>query len=775
MDQKTLTEWESKCIQEEPPECMAACPIHIDVRTFLHYVKSGQWDDAYKIIRKTMPVPGILGRICDAPCQARCKRSEVGEAIEIGEIERACMQMELPLPRSLPMPKKDKHIAVIGSSISGLTVAWDLSRKGYRVTILEPGHQAGGSLLGMDPKKLPPQILSEEIKKLEQFGVTITINAHIEKKYFPDSVLDSFDAIYLSMESLPGKILLSESKTGEQIQIMPQYQVTNIEGLFAGGHSDKSRYSPVWQAAEGRWAATSIDRYVHQTSPAAGREKEGPYKTRLYTRIDGIVSLPAVPVSNPDTGYSEMEAIAEASRCLQCECKECVKVCPFLKKYNAYPKKYVREIHNNATVVIGAHKSNKLINSCSLCGLCEQVCPENFAMQDLCIQARQDMVSERYMPPSAHEFALQDMEFSQSSKFSLARHAPGQLESRYCFYPGCQLSASSPVHVHEVYNYLRSSLSGGIGLMLDCCSAPAYWGGYSDLMKNKMSELKSKWVELGKPCLILACSSCYFIFKKYMPEIEIITLWEIIEKNNNHLPLKHFQHEALAIHDPCTTRHEGTVQDSVRNILNSYGIQIEELELGRKKTTCCGFGGLMNNVNPDVAREVIKQRADESVLDYITYCTMCRDSLASTGKRAIHLLDLFFPGKESVDPAKRPCPGWSDRRENRARLKSDLLRKLWRENSETMEAHEKLNIIMAPDVQNKIEERRILVTDIQQVIYHAIESGEKFFQPATSCYKASFRPHQTTFWVEYSQKEDNFIIHNAYAHRMAVVTEGGSQ
>ena len=66
----------------------------------------------------------------------------------------------------------------------------------------------------------------------------------------------------------------------------------------------------------------------------------------------------------------------EAKRCLQCECLECVKVCAYLERFGAYPKKYAREIYNNESIVMGTRQANKLINSCSLCGLCEEVCPE---------------------------------------------------------------------------------------------------------------------------------------------------------------------------------------------------------------------------------------------------------------------------------------------------------------------------------------------------------------------------------------------------------------
>jgi glutamate synthase (NADPH) small chain len=76
MDQQDLRRLENQCIQENPPECTAACPLHVDGRAFAGAVAQGNWTEALKVLRRTMPLPNILGRICDAPCEARCKRKE---------------------------------------------------------------------------------------------------------------------------------------------------------------------------------------------------------------------------------------------------------------------------------------------------------------------------------------------------------------------------------------------------------------------------------------------------------------------------------------------------------------------------------------------------------------------------------------------------------------------------------------------------------------------------------------------------------------------------
>ena len=753
MDQKALRLLENRCIQEEPPECMAACPIHVDARAFVGHMARGDCQEAWKVLRKTMPFPGILGRICDAPCRDRCKRGKAGEAIELGRLERACVKTPAPKQRILALPKKQQRIAIAGSNLDSLTAAWDLARKGYGVTLLESGEQLGGRLLTVPEAILPREVLAEAIRELAALNVEIRLNAPIHDKLFLADLRSGFDAIYLGM----GDTAALHNEAG---------------GVFVRVSFEKdTACSPVRLAAEGRRSATSMDRYLQKVSLTAGREKDGPYPTRLYTRTDGVPPLPAVQPLNPALGYSPDDAIREAGRCLQCQCLECVKVCAYLERFGGYPKKFAREIYNNASIVMGARQANKLINSCSLCGLCEAVCPEDFAMQTLCLEARKDMVQKGKMPPSAHEFALLDMAFSNSDQFATARHEPGTETSAAVFFPGCQLSASAPAMVKRVYAHLRRILSGGIGLMLGCCNAPASWAGQADQFQTEFSRLRDQWIELGRPAIIPACSTCFQIFQTHLPEAKITSLWQVLEEKG--LPDRCLNdRRPLAVHDPCTTRHEPGVQQSVRSLLHRLGQPFEELELGRNHTECCGFGGLMQNANPDLAKTVVQRLAGKSPADYLTYCAGCRDNLAATGKRAVHILDLIFPDTAAPDPGARKRPGWTLGQENRIRLKEELLKELWQEGFRKMDDHEKIALNISPEVQQILEERRILVSDIQKVIHHAEATGETLFHPATGHTLAAFKPYKATFWVEYSASGGSFTLHNAYSHRMEVSGKG---
>jgi NADPH-dependent glutamate synthase beta subunit-like oxidoreductase len=771
MDQSELRQWEQRCIQEEPPECTAACPLHVDVRALIGHLRDGRWNDGWQTLTRVMPLAEILGRICDAPCEARCKRTAAGGAIRIGALERACVNQADGGYRIVPLPGKQKSIAILGSGLSSLTVAWDLSRKGYKLTLFEPGPEVGAGLMARFAHRLTAAMVRAELAWLEKWGVCFETGRPIHTQEFIAHTRSQFQAIYIGLDAVSSPEWALARHGDGSLRVAPMSQTTSDADIFAGGADP----SVIHQVAQGRWAATTIDRCLQKVSPTAGREKEGPYATRLVTRLEEVAAQPAVAMADGPGGYNADEARAEAGRCLQCECLACVKVCPYLEAFGAYPRKYAREIYNNESIVMGTRTANRLINTCSLCGLCETVCPEDFAMQDLCLQTRQSMVAKGKMPSSAHEFALEDMAFSQSDAFLLARHAPGQERSSHLFFPGCQLCASAPGQAAALYDHLRARL-GAVGLMLGCCGAPAHWAGRTEASEQILDLWQRQWQDLGRPQLLLACATCHQMFREHRPDVPIQSVWETLAAVG--LPEKSpFGIVGpLAVHDPCTTREAPQIQAAARQVLAAAGVAATELRLGREKTECCGFGGLMENANPRIANEVTRRRARLSENDYLAYCAMCRDRLAAAGKRTLHLLDLIFPLSGVANPAARPRPGWSLRRENRTRLKADLLQRLWGESASPALGEDRIDLRLAPGVADLLEARRILVEDLRQTIALAERAGRKLRHATTGRLLAAFRPRHVTFWAEYGPAQAGYDLFNAYSHRMMVgAAEGAGQ
>ncbi|SPF55537.1 Cysteine-rich domain protein [Candidatus Desulfosporosinus infrequens] len=763
MEQDELKRQEDKCTQENPPACTAGCPIHLDARKLMLDIKNQDLNSALVTMQKKQPFPGIIGRICDHPCEDVCKRRDVGSSITISALERFCVQnFSGNIIKALKVPPKSQTVAVVGSGLRGLTAAYDLAKKGYKVSLFEKEDRLGGNLWKFSEHQLPPEVIIEELSVLNRLNIQIELSVAITRQEL-SKLQKTFNVVYLGFAKLSKDV---NELLGDQCEVDQITCATPILGVFRGAILGNN--SPINAVADGRRAAVSIDRYLQGVSMTASREGEGPHETKLYVNTNGISPLPAVQMSDPSSGYTPEEAVLEASRCLECQCLECVKACKYLENYGSYPKKYLRQIYNNDTIVMGMRHGNKMINSCSLCGQCAAVCPQGLNLGETCKATRESMVSKGKMPPSAHDFALRDMAFNNSEEFAFSRHQPGHHSSKYVFFPGCQLSASSPEQVEKVYAFLTEKLSGGVALMLRCCGAPADWAGNQDLFQTSLKALIAQWESLGKPQLIVACSTCHSMFRERFPEV--VSLWEVMDKLDLPVQGVHVGGK-VAVQDACTTRHEQVIQESVRHILTRLGYEIEELPYSKELTKCCGFGGLTSFANPELASKIVEERISESSTDYVAYCAMCRDNFASKGKRTFHLLDLIF-GADLEKAAIRPRVGLSYRHENRAKLKSKFLYTLWKEASPAKEgAYRTISLLLNEEILEIMEERRILIEDIQKVIEQAERTGRKFINPDNGHSLANFRPVKVTYWVEYQAQEQSFVVLNVYSHRMEIVEE----
>lgn len=759
MDHQQVKTWESRCIEESLPACSAACPVHVDGRGLAGLLGKGDFKAAHALFHRFIPFPNIIGRICDHPCENACRRAEAGDALRIQALEQVVVEAGFTAPTfRTGRATERKRVAVVGAGLSGLTVAADLTIKGHTAIVFESAAAPLSRLRKLAPEQLPGAAIDADLARFE--GTAVEFRYDVT----PDiaALTAEFDAVYLAPGpvALPELAGLVELTTEQRIVIDPLTYATSHPKIFAGGSQRYgAAYSPITSLYDGRCAALSIERLLQGASLTANRDNQGSQPTQLFVNIARHAPLPAVAPASP-AGYTAAEAQAEAARCFPCQCQECVEVCPYLEHYGSYPKRYIREIYNNETIVMGNRKSNRMIDSCTLCGLCAEVCPEHLAMGEVCLSARQGMVANKHMPPSHHDFALRDLAYSRSEAFTLARHQPGHSESALVFYPGCQLAASSPDHVARLYDHLCRSIPGGVGLMLGCCGAPAHWAARQDIFDANRNDMLAQWQSLGSPPVVTACSSCFRMFSDHLPTVPLQSLWPLLEQVGLPAGARLDHGAALAIHDPCTTRHETAIQDSVRHLLAKGGGVAAELG-GPELTTCCGFGGLASFVSPAITDKMVDRRIGQSSADYLTYCAMCRDNFARRGKRALHFLDLIYP---EGDAAARPDPGFSQRQENRGRLKRRLLRDLWGDNVNEPETD--IELILSPATQADLERKLILLEDIRRTIRYAESSGRKLLDRNNGRTIASRRSVTITYWVEYTVEDGRYVVHRAYSHRM---------
>ena len=521
MDPREIQRLEELCVQDEAPFCQAACPLHVDVKEMLKAVARNDLEAGAKVYAQKAPFPGVLARICDQPCHSACKRAEAGGAIEIGHIERACAKYvehvdRTDLPRSLTRgAQREERVAVVGAGLSGLTAAIELARRGYQATLIEASKSLGGRLRLYPPEILPTAVLDAELCALEEHGVELRLQTTLGTDVALADLLRDYQAVCLCTG--PNDCLSFTASVG----IDGTTLVTAVRGVFCGSAPGRESrgYSPVGAVADGLRVALSVDRFLKGESLTAGRDKEGSYRSRLETSLQGVEAAPAVTPGEGRGGYTREQAVLEARRCLQCECLQCVTACTYLQHFREYPGKCIRKVTKNLISVPGKsyRTFTPFINACALCGLCGSVCPTDLDMAVVNGRARRIMCEQGVMPPAIHHFAIEDMESSNSAAYAFARNQPGWESSSHLFFPGCQLAASLPDKVVQTYQFLMTRLEGGVGMATGCCGAPAQWSGRELLYEQTTDALKEHWRSLGRPRLISACPTCLLISSRDCP------------------------------------------------------------------------------------------------------------------------------------------------------------------------------------------------------------------------------------------------------------------
>jgi glutamate synthase (NADPH/NADH) small chain len=239
----------SRCLQCKKANCIANCPVGIDIPAFVRLVAEGDYRGALAKIKERNMLPAICGRVCpqEEQCQLTCtvarslKNKEA--AVSVGKLERFVADWErshgvMDLPQ-LP-PKTGKRAAVVGSGPAGLTVAGDLIRQGHEVTVFEALHKAGGVLVyGIPEFRLPKEIVEYEVTYLERLGVEFKYNYVIGKIKSIEELQQEYDAVFIgtgaglpNFMNVPGENLLGVYSANEFLtrsNLMRSYEFPAVD------------------------------------------------------------------------------------------------------------------------------------------------------------------------------------------------------------------------------------------------------------------------------------------------------------------------------------------------------------------------------------------------------------------------------------------------------------------------------------------------------------------------------------------------------------------
>ncbi len=358
--------------------CQIACPAHMDIPKMNRLIAAGKFDEALKVVKKDIALPAVLGRICPAPCEGACHRKTVDEPISICLLKR--IVGDNGNETELPVVEKTGHkVLVVGAGPAGLAAAYYLQLKGIQVTLFDENEKAGGLLrTSLSEEVLPMEVLDKEIELILKTGVEFVGGKSISGKDF-EVLKKDFDAIVVAT----GKVeenseLFGLKATPKGIIADRNTYETSDEKVFAIGNVLRSSRLAVRSVGQGKEVAFSVLQYLNKTeikgeprlfNSKFGRLVADEFAEYLKESVEGKRTFPA---EGEHSGYTKEEAIAEAKRCLHCDCRaiDNCKLRNYSDEYNVDQKRFktsqrrtISKQINHASVVYEPQK-------CIKCGIC---------------------------------------------------------------------------------------------------------------------------------------------------------------------------------------------------------------------------------------------------------------------------------------------------------------------------------------------------------------------------------------------------------------------
>lgn len=240
-----------RCLNCKNRPCVSGCPVNVHIPDFISKIKEGDFEGAYREISLSSTLPAVCGRVCpqETQCESKCTLGIKFEPVGIGRLERFVADWHNENQTAAPdAPQSNGHrVAIVGSGPSGLTCAGDLAKKGYKVTVFEALHTAGGVLVyGIPEFRLPKSIVAKEVDTLKALGVDIETNVVIGKTLTVDELFDmGYEAVFIgsgaglpNFMGIPGESLKGVYSANEFLtrsNLMKAYKDDPVTPIMKGG------------------------------------------------------------------------------------------------------------------------------------------------------------------------------------------------------------------------------------------------------------------------------------------------------------------------------------------------------------------------------------------------------------------------------------------------------------------------------------------------------------------------------------------------------------
>ena len=251
-EMKTAVDEAARCLNCKNKPCVQGCPVNISIPEFIGCIKKEDFQGAYDVITKSSSLPAVCGRVCpqETQCESKCTLGVKFEPVGIGRLERFVADWHnAQEDAAVTVPEPNGHkVAVVGSGPSGLTCAGDLAKKGYKVSVFEALHTAGGVLVyGIPEFRLPKSIVAKEVEGLKKLGVDIETNVVIGKTLTIDELFGmGYEAVFVgsgaglpNFMGIPGEALKCVYSANEFLtrsNLMKAYESDPDTPIMKGGN-----------------------------------------------------------------------------------------------------------------------------------------------------------------------------------------------------------------------------------------------------------------------------------------------------------------------------------------------------------------------------------------------------------------------------------------------------------------------------------------------------------------------------------------------------------
>jgi len=323
-------------------------------------------------------------------------------------------------------------------------------------------------------------------------------------------------------------------------------------------------------------------------------------------------------------------------------CGACLQACAWLEDLNLFPGEIAEQVLN-------AQVGDELVQAiqrCALCGLCSQYCPEELNTAEMIQASREALVRQDKIRLTDYDVMQVDRDWHF---FSLYRTTFDiQFDDLHSdqydtlFFPGCSLASYAPELTRAIHAWLIQQSGMPVGITDMCCGKPLASIGLEERATQMLKRLRAHMQTAGAARVITACPNCHHLLNEYIKDVELVSLYDMLRQAGVCVQGE----ERLTVHDSCPDRFDLTMGTQVRALLSGHSL-VEMAHHGAE-TLCCGSGGIVSTIDPDLSNQRACQRMAEFSATgadrCVTACMSCayRLARASPEGSVVHCLELVF-------------------------------------------------------------------------------------------------------------------------------------